>query len=651
MPNPQWFDRHAQLSLKRLMPRLETVLASAPPGDREVFIARLERYFPRAFELLYRLYAERYDFFYHLEQIFISVAKMYMARRDELKAHDRRRETNPLWFQSETMMGGVCYVDRFAGDLAGLREKLSYFEELGLTYLHLMPLFRCPPEKSDGGYAISDYRTVDPDLGTMDELASLADELRTKGISLVLDFVFNHTSDEHEWAQRALEGDPNYQDFYFMFDDRALPDRYEQHLREIFPEQDPGSFTYRPEVDKWVWTTFRHFQWDLNYANPAVFDAMLNELLFLANQGVEVLRLDAVVFIWKRLGTSCENLPEVHWVIEAFNALVRIAAPALLFKSEAIVHPDAVVEFISPESCQLSYHPTMMALIWNSLATRKVRLLTHSMMKRYAIHPDCSWVNYVRCHDDIGWTFADEDAWELGINGFDHRQFLNAFYTGRFPGSFAKGVPFNYNPENQDMRISGMAASLAGLEQGLERDNALFIEHARRRLVLIHGVILSAGGIPLIYLGDEIAMLNDYSYRDDPVKVEDSRWVHRPAFDWERAAKRHDPDTIPGHLFETLQHLIRLRKTSPVFANGQTDFFDTGCEYVLGFVRNADLLVLANFSEKARTVSVETLGVHWLVPDQAQDMISEKTFVLDEVITLMPYQLLWLYDAFKVDAS
>lgn len=628
------WDKEASLTLERLLPRLEPALPAG--AEREEFVARLKQHFPRVFRLLVDLYGGRYDFFYHLEQILLTAARAYAERPADLKALDRAREADPQWFQHEKMMGGVCYVDLFAGTLANLRQKIPYFKELRLTYLHLMPLFRCPPDNSDGGYAISSYREVDPRLGTIDELRALAADLRAEGISLVLDFVFNHTSDEHEWAQRALAGDERYQAYYLMFPDRSLPDQYEQHLREIFPEQAPGSFTYRPEIDRWVWTTFHHFQWDLNYANPEVFSAMLGEMLFIANVGAEVLRLDAVAFIWKQLGTVCEGLPQVHTVIQAFNALARIAAPALIFKSEAIVHPAEVARYIHPDEAPLSYNPTLMALLWESLATRKVTLLHHSMQKRFALPEGCAWVNYVRCHDDIGWTFADEDAWELGINGFDHRQFLNAFYTGKFPGSFARGLPFNYNPRTKDMRISGTCASLAGLEHAHETGNDRYRELALRRIELIHSVILSAGGIPLIYLGDEIATLNDYRYADDPNKSEDSRWVHRPAFDWERAAQRHDPNTDAGRIFQTLQKLIDLRGRTPALANGHTRFFDTRNEHVLGYVRGSDVLILANFSEEEQSVR---LG--WTPPNPT-DLITGVAYPRHKPVTLAPYQFVWL---------
>jgi glycosidase len=632
--------REAQRSLQRLLPRVLPELAGSP--DRDVFISRLDAHFPRLFGLLHSVYGGHYDFFYHLEAILRHAAQMFAQRPADLKALDAQREAAPQWFQSEQMMGGVCYVDLFAGDLAGIRARLPYFKELGLTYLHLMPLFRAPDGNSDGGYAVSSYREVNPALGTMAELAQLAGEMRAQGISLVLDFVFNHTSDEHEWALKAQQGDPTYQGYYYLFDDRSVPDQYERTLREIFPEHRRGNFTFNQSMRKWVWTTFHSFQWDLNYSNPEVFNAMMGEMLTLANNGVEILRLDAVAFIWKQLGTPCENLPQVHALIQAFNAVTRIVAPAMLFKSEAIVHPRDVESYVSWEECPISYNPTMMALCWEAIATRDVKLLRHSMIRRFQLPADCAWVNYIRSHDDIGWTFADEDAAELWINGYNHRQFLNQFYSGRFPGTFARGLPFNYNPANQDMRISGTCASLAGLETALDAKDDLLIEHAIRRIVLIYSVALSAGGIPLLYLGDEIGTLNDYAYQSVPAKAEDSRWVHRPAHDAARAAARTDATSIPGRIFQPLHRLIWLRKQTPALANTGTTFFDTGNTHVLGYSRSGEILCLANFSERQQAVHRDALAAHWDLTGAHTDLTTGATYILRDLLVLEPYQFVWL---------
>ena len=634
------FVQETALTIERLLPNLKPMFKKKK--DLDQFLERLSTHLPRALEELLQVYSGRYDFFFHLEQIIHTCAQMSLARPADLRRLDLEREANPYWYKHEGMIGGVCYVDLFAGDLVGIKAKIPYFQELGLTYLHLMPLFLAPEENNDGGYAVSDFRTVNPALGTMEELASLAADFRKVGISLTLDFVFNHTSDEHAWAKAARAGDNRFKDFYYFFPDRTIPDQYERTLREIFPDHAPGSFTYLEDIQQWVWTTFNTFQWDLNYSNPDVFNAMLGEMLFLANQGVEILRLDAVAFIWKQMGTTCENLPQAHHIIRALNAFVRIAAPAMLFKSEAIVHPDDVASYISWEECPVSYNPTYMALIWEALATREVRLLRHSMSHRFSIEPRSTWVNYVRVHDDIGWSFANEDAIAFGINGFDHRQFLNQFYTGSFPGSFATGLGFNFNPETLDMRICGTTASLCGLEKALEADDPILIDLAMRRIIMIHSVMIAAGGIPLIYLGDEIATPNDYSFREIPGKSEDERWVHRPAFDWERAESRHDPNTPPGKVFTALLRMITARKNNPALSDEQTTFFDNGNPHVLSFLRNRTVLVLANFSEQEQAVNVSWLKHFWTPSGVIRNLISDEPIVMETNLKIAAYDTHWL---------
>jgi amylosucrase len=614
-------------TLNRLQPRLEARFfqaAQASPEEWAIFITRLEAHFPRLFKLLLALYGTRYDFFYHLEQLLDLAAQSWLERQPELKAQDALRERDSNWFQSEQMLGGVCYADLFAGNLDGIRAKIPYFQELGLTYLHLMPLFLTPAGENDGGYAISSYRDVNPALGSVDDLRRLAQELRRSEILLVLDFVLNHTASDHPWAKRALLTDPEAQEYYYIFPDRKMPDLYEANLREIFPDEHPGAFSpFRADTNAegdgvhsgWVWTTFHRYQWDLNYSNPATFNQMASEMLFLANLGADVLRLDALAFTWKKLGTTCESLLEAHLLIQAFNAVSRIACPGLLFKSEAIVHPDEVIQYIGAQECQLSYNPLLMALLWNTLATRQVDMLSQAMRTRFKLPEECAWVNYVRCHDDIGWTFSDEDAAALGIHGHDHRRFLNDFYTGRFHGSFGRGLPFQENPKTGDCRISGTCASLAGLEKAIQEETEVEVDLALRRIMLIHGIILTTGGIPLIYLGDEIGTLNDYSYRNDPAKLGDSRWVHRPAADPAQFARRHDPATLEGKLYKSITRLVALRKANPVFAGGELQVIETDNPQVLGYLRAHDgqrALVFANFSETQQTVTKNHLRLYGL---------------------------------------
>ena len=601
------------------------------------------------FSLLYDLYGSRYDFFYHLEQILLTAVRAWANRPESLREIDRHRINEPEWFDSERVVGGALYVDLFSENLGRLAESIDYFKELGLTYVHLMPLFAVRPGDNDGGYAISNYRSVDPRLGTIDDLRNLADELREAGISLVLDFVFNHTSDDHEWAQRAQAGEMEYQQYYYIFPDREIPDRYERTLREIFPTVRRGNFTWHDGMQQWVWTTFNSFQWDLNYSNPAVFRSMLEEMFFIADTGVDILRLDAVAFIWKKMGTSCENLPEAHKLIQAFNRLARIATPGLVFKSEAIVHPDEVVKYISPDECQISYNPTLMALLWESLATRKVRLLVRSLSHRHRLPRQTAWVNYLRCHDDIGWTFDDADAAALGINAYDHRQFLNRFYTGQFEGSFARGIPFQENVETGDMRIAGTLASLAGLEKAIEQDCEAEKELAIKRMLLLQGVTLSIGGIPLIYLGEEWAMLNDYDFVKDPAKAGDTRWVHRPKMRWEFLSEldggtESQQGSIRKRVFQSLHRMIAVRKSLPALAGQKMELMSTHNSHVLGFVRYHEshrLIVIANFSEDPQAIDGNVLRTAGL-GRFFEDAISSATYPTSEDITLQPYQIAWL---------
>lgn len=647
MPEPSSLPLDAAgRTYARLYPRLQTKfkkLIQSSPADWEVFSDQLKANFDSLFNAFVQVYGNQYDFYFHLESLLETLARSWFERSTGLKELDRQRQDNPLWFKSNRQVGGVCYVDQFAGNLDNLRSRIDYFKELGLTYLHLMPLFRSPAGENDGGYAISSYREIDSRIGSMDGLTELAEDLRRNGISLVLDFVFNHTADEHEWASKARQGDAIYENYYYMFADRIRPDEYERTLREIFPEEHPGSFTWFPDIQRWVWTTFHSYQWDLNYSNPEVFIAMAREMLSLANAGVEILRLDAVAFIWKKIGTSCENLPEAHLLIQAFNACARIAAPALLFKSEAIVHPDEVARYIKPHECQLSYNPLLMALLWESLATRKVTLLQESMRYRFAIDEGCAWVNYVRCHDDIGWTFSDEDAARLWMNGYDHRRFLNDFYTGRFKESFARGLPFQENPKTGDCRISGTCASLAGLEKALLTKSKTDVDLAIARILLIHSVIMTIGGIPLLYLGDELATLNDYSFRDDPHKVQDSRWVHRPKFDWKIASSRDDGKAPASLVYTGLKKIIAVRKANAALGSRETDFFDTGNPSVFGFARTDGkqrVIVLANFSEKEQSVPANLLRLYGL-GYHYYDLLSENVFPPTDFV-MKPYQFVCL---------
>ncbi|HSG03475.1 MAG TPA: alpha-amylase family protein [Marinobacterium sp.] len=625
----------ANKTLARLMP----VLNAKRWVHKEAKIAfkqNLEEHFQRLFDPLVELYGHHYDLYFHLDRLLRQLAAHYDAQYGQQRAN-----MDPFWFHSEKNLGIAVYVDLFAGDLIKLRDRIPYLKSLGVNYLHLMPLYLAPEGDSDGGYAVSDYRQVNPKLGTNEDLKLLAEALHAEDMRLVLDFVFNHTSDEHSWAASAKAGDRRYQDYYYLVSDEREVAEYNSTVREIFPTVRRGSFTWVNEVDAWVWTTFNSFQWDLNYANPEVFVAIADEMLHLASLGCDVLRLDALAFIWKQRGTVCESLPQAHTLIKAFNACLRISAPHVLFKSEAIVHPDEVNKYIGLDECQLSYNPLMMALMWESLATRETKLLTASLKRSFQIPQHTRWVNYIRCHDDIGWTWDDQLAAQLGINSADHRLFLNRFYTGQFDGSFARGVPFQENPANGDCRVCGTLASLAGLEQAVDLDDNDALVLALRRIQLLNALNLSITGIPLLYQGDDLGVFNDNSYLEDPHKRSDARWVNRKMLNSDDFARGDKVSTVQGRVAASLRQMIRIRQANPVFGASQTEILETYNPHAFAFARIGEqrLLVLANFSEHRLEIPGSILQI--LASRQITDLLTGDALGTDKSIELSAYQVIW----------
>jgi amylosucrase len=532
---------------------------------RETFHLRLDRYWTDLRDGVGELHPDPAVSGPLLERLVRSAASAYAVRPADLHRLDAQRLLQPDWLQLPGMFGYACYADRFAGSLAGVAEHLDHLEDLGVTYVHLMPLLQPREGDNDGGYAVQDYRAVRSDLGTVEDLRDLATTLRGRGISLVMDLVLNHVAREHEWAVRARAGDAAYRDYFHVFPDRTQPDAFERTLPEVFPDFAPGSFTYDEELAGWVWTTFNEWQWDLNWANPAVLCEFAEIILWLANLGVEVLRMDAIAFLWKRLGTSCQNQPEVHAITQALHAVTRIAAPAVAFKAEAIVGPRDLVPYLGTgrhagRVSDLAYHNSLMVQIWSMLAARNVVLAREALSALPPSPATGTWITYVRCHDDIGWAVDDGDARAVGLTGDGHRRFLSDWYAGQFPGTWADGLVFQANPATGDRRISGMTASLAGLRPGATPPE---VDAALSRIHLAHAVAAGWGGVPVVWSGDELAQPNDPSWADEPGHEDDNRWAHRPRLDWMRARARHDLRTIPGQVFSGLAHLARVRASLP----------------------------------------------------------------------------------------
>lgn len=550
------------------------------------------------------------------------------------------------WYMSEKMVGMMLYVDRFSTDLYGFEEKIDYLCELGITYVHFMPLLKSREGNNDGGYAVSDYLEVDKKFGSMKQLERVVKLLKEKGIRTCIDFVLNHTAKEHVWVEEYKKGNHDYDDMYHMFDDASLPNEYEKTMTEIFPEVAPKNFTYYQDLGKHVMTRFYEFQWDLNYANPQVFNKIVEVLLTLANKGIDIFRLDAIPYMWKETGTSCMNHPRVHQLLRMMYHIVQEVCPSVIFLGEAIVEPHEIVKYFGSheeKECNVMYNASLMVLLWNSLATRDVRLMMRSMAKDYGVPSDGVWINYARCHDDIGWGFETDILKDLGFDPEAHKQFIIHFMEGKYPGSFSIGELYEFNPVTLDARNSGTFASMCGLEQALREKHVYKMELAIKRILLLNSIIISYTGIPLLYSGDEIGQLNDWSYKRDKSIAGDSRWLHRGKMDWEAAKKRYDYEAVQGRIFMGIKKMIEIRKNSPYFRSDiHTDPVDLGNKAVFGFHKENKMMVLANFSETEQWVDANRFS--WFgLPGEMRDLLTGRPIrSYDNTILLGPYEYLWL---------
>lgn len=540
----------------------------------------------------------------------------YLKRSTELKKRDIKKEKNPDWFKEKEMLGMMLYIDNFAGNLKGVEKKLAYLKECNVNCLHLMPFLDTPKGKSDGGYAVADFRKVRPDFGTMKDLARLTEKCHENDMNVCMDFVMNHTSEEHEWAKRARAGEGEYMSRYFFYDNGDIPARYEETVPQVFPTTAPGNFTWLPEIGHYVLTTFYPYQWDLNYRNPRVFNEMMYNFLFLANQGMDIIRIDAVPYIWKELGTSCRNLKEVHTIVRMMRMIAEIVCPSVILLGEVVMEPEKVVPYfgtVEKPECHMLYNVTTMATTWNSIATRDIRLLKKQMDIVSRLPKQYTFLNYLRCHDDIGWGLDFDTMKQWGMEEPSHKRYLNDYFTGKIADSISRGELYNDDPVTQDARFCGTTASMCGIEAAGFEGNAEKMQTAIQEDLMLHAYMLTQSGIPMLYSGDELGQVNDYSYKEDAEKVSDSRYLHRGIFQWILADKRKDLYTVQGQLFQMLNRLEQIRRQENVFSQeAEVYTYDVHNDSILGILREYKgerFIALFNFSENEQTAWMQEEGI------------------------------------------
>lgn len=639
---------------------LNTILDDLEPDickhDLRHFYTRLGANFYAIYTLFSRLYGQREDFEQQLQRLVEVAVRQYIARSPQLRQVDQQRERNHEWFLDQQWVGMAMYLNGFAGDLEGLARHLPYLQELGVNLVHVLPIMECPAGASDGGYAVNDFRNIMPTAGTMEQLRAVAENLRKRDILLTLDVVLNHTSNEHEWAKRALAGEKQYQDYYYIYDDRTVPDMFEETMPEVFPQTAPGNFTFDERINKWVMTVFNEYQWDLNYSNPAVLIEMLDIILYWANQGADILRLDAVAFLWKKMGTTCQNEQEAHIILQLLKDCCQVTAPGVLFIAEAIVAPTEIIKYFGEDAiiakeCEIAYNASLMALLWDAVATKNARLLNRGILSLPAKLDRATWLNYIRCHDDIGLGFDDSDIRAVGYEPRAHRQFLVDYYTGAWDHSAARGQVFGYNAKTGDARISGSLASLAGLQDAIERSDERAIASSIELILTLHGLLMSFGGIPLLYYGDEIGTVNNDAFILDAAKAKDSRWLNRPTYDWSRVAQRSVRGSVEQRIFDGIKHLIAVRKSMCAFADfNNRELIAVNNEHLFVFTRNSlagareYVLVVTNFNDQPQHLDLGDLGNrHHFSMGRLQDVISGETPVESgESLVIPPYAHYWL---------
>ncbi len=596
---------------KRLL-REKKRKAETDVREEQIYRERFERHF----EELQWLYTELYGNPSMFAELCDRMEVFYQERAEDLKALDGKRQADPGWYKSNDMLGMMFYIDNFAGNLKGVESRLDYLEKCNVNYIHLMPFLETPEGRSDGGYAVSDYRKVQENLGTMEDLENLTAACHKRGICVCMDFVMNHTSEDHAWAKKARQGDGEYMSRYFFFDNAQIPSMYEETMPQVFPSTAPGNFTWIEDAGHFVMTTFYPYQWDLNYQNPRVFNEMMYNFLYLANRGVDIIRIDAVPYIWKTLGTQCRNLPQVHTIVRIMRMICEIVCPSVLLLGEVVMEPEKVVPYfgtLEKPECHMLYNVTTMATTWHTVATRDVRLLKRQLDIVNSLPKDYVFLNYLRCHDDIGWGLDYGFLMAQGMRELSHKRYLNDYFQGFEGGSNSRGELYNADPVSGDARFCGTTASMCGIEKaGFEQDDAA-MQRAVQLDLMLHAYMFMQSGIPVLYSGDEVAQVNDYTYKENPLKAADSRYIHRGPMNWELAKNISDSETVEGKLFQGLSRLEQIRKKENIFAvNADTWTIETWEQSVLCIGRaygGEKLIGLFNFSEFDKTAWInETDG-------------------------------------------
>ena len=525
------------------------------------------------------LYIELYNNEFTFSRLCDNMEKAYSKRSADLKKLDKVREEDKQWYKSPDMVGTMIYADDFADTLSGVQKKLGFVQKLNINMLHLMPFLDSPKAASDNGKAVSNYKKIRSDLGKMEDLKSLAQACHRKNICICSDFIMNHTSSSHIWAKKAQNGEGEYMSRYFFYDNPDIPNSYDLTVPQVYPATAPGNFTYIPEIDHFVMTTFYPYEWDLNYSNPKVFNEMVNNLLFLANQGIDMFKLKDISYIWKEIGTNCRNLKQVHTIIRMLRIITEVVCPGVLLMGDAEGSLEDIVSYFGTEDkpeCHLVIDKDASDTIWHTMATGNCKLIKRRLDKVNTVSKDNIFVNYLRSFDPIDWRLDYDILKEDEIDPAAHRKYLNDFFTGKITEGIAYGEIVNDDPIVMEDKLEGSVMALCGLKTVSASLDDSSIETAIRKIILLYAYLMMEAGIP---------------------------WVHC-------ADIKTDPKTnsIRGRLFNELCKLESLRQNERVFnfyADKWTlDTWDEGTLAMGRYFEGQKVIAVFNFTEYDRVAWV-----------------------------------------------
>lgn len=542
-------------------------------GDWEsLYVQRYNRHIDE----LKWLYMELYSNESMLSELCYQIHNFFIERDEGLKNRDVTRENNPDWYRKSKMTGMALYIDHFADTIKGVEQSIEHLQKCNINYVHFMPFFETTRYRTDDQYAITDFRKTMEKIGKIEDLCHLTKLCHEKSINVSVDFIMNRTSNEHEWAKKAMHGDVEY-------------------------------------MNRYVTKTDHSYEWDLNYKNPRVLNEMMYNYMFIANLGTDLIQINEIEDIWKGESQNCSKVSQIHTIARIMRIISEIVCPGVLLLGNVKNDmKNAITYFGEDEKPEfhMVYQKTFMNEVWNSVATRNVKLLQTKLDVINKYPKEYVFVNYLRNHEKLNWNLDYDFLYKnQKINQKMHREYLNEYFLGRTGYSNSRGEVENNSDNSEKICFCGTTASMCGLEKAIDENNKKEINQAIKLEIMLYAYLFIQSGIPVIYSGDEIGQMNDYSYKENRDKMRDIQNVCRGKFDWSKAVKVVDEYSIEGKIMRGLNKIQVVKNRENTFCQiADVRVVDTKNNSVICIAREfagEKILGIFNFSEHEKIVNID----------------------------------------------